>query len=357
VKVLMLTPEVAAKAWQGFIVTWINKLASKMDALHVVTLEYDRETVLPENVTVYNLGERKNKLTKYLYFSRIILNLLRKKAVDIVFCHMYVVFVFMVVPWVKPLRIPIVHWYARGGVDCKLRIAHLLAAKVVTPSKESFRIKSRKVVVTGHGIDTDIFRPAGRRGRGGNKRVILSVGRISPVKDYETLIRAADILVNKKGMSNLEFLIAGGVPIPSQQAYYEKMVKLTQELELTDRFIFAGPIPHTGVVDYYQACDLFVNTSRTGSVDKSVLEAMACEKPVLTSNEAFEDILADYAESLLFQSENPEELAGKIDSLLQMDKQEREKLGASLRNIVDRNHSIDRLTDRLVAIFEAYRGR
>jgi len=353
----MLTPEVAAKAWQGFIVTWINKLASKVDALHVVTLEYDRETVLPENVTVYNLGERKTKLAKYLYFSQVIYNLLRERAVDVVFCHMYVVFVFMVAPWVKPLRIPIVHWYAHGGVDCKLRMAHLLADKIVTSTKEGFRIKSQKVIITGQGIDTDRFRPVERRDESRNKHVILSVGRISPVKDYETLIRAADILVNKKGMGNLEFIIAGGVPMPSQQAYYEKIVEMAQELRLTERLKFVGPIPHTEIVSYYQICDLFVSTSQTGSADKTTLEAMACGKPVLTSNEAFAEVLADYADLLLFPPQDPAELSKKIESLLQRGEKKRAQLGISLREIVDRDHSVEHLMDRLVAVFEDYGDR
>ena len=356
-KLLMLTPKVAAKDRQGFIVSWINKLASKVEVLHVVTLDYDRETVLPKNVTVYNLGERKIKLTKYLYFSRIMFNLLRKRAVDVVFCHMYAVFTFMAAPWAKPLRIPVVQWYAHGRVDLKLRIAHLIADTVVTPSRESFRIESNKVVITGHGIDTDIFRPAEQKGRRSKKRVVLSVGRISPVKDYETLILAADILVNKKGMGNLEFIIAGGVPIPSQQKYYEKIVKLAQELGLANQVKFVGLIPHTEIVSYYQACDLFVNTSQTGSVDKSVLEAMACEKPVLTSNEAFKDVLSGNIKLLLFPPKDPVELAGKIEYLLWMDKRERTQLGTSLRKIADSAHSINHLTDRLVEIFGVYRDR
>ena len=352
-KVLMLTPEVVPEARQGFIVTWVNKLASKVDALHVVTLEYDRETVLPENVTVYNLGERKNKLTKYLYFSRIILNLLRKKAVDIVFCHMYAVFTFMVTPWVKPLRIPIIQWYAHGKVDCKLRMVHLLADKIVTSTKEGFRIKSHKVIITGQGIDTGRFRPAERRDESRNKHVILSVGRISPVKDYETLIRAADILVNKKGMDNLEFIITGGVPMPSQQTYYEKIVEMTQELRLTERLKFVGPIPHTEIVSYYQICDLFVSTSQTGSADKTTLEAMACEKLPLVCNESFKDILGNYSSILMFRARDAADLAQKIMYILRMNNNKRKALGQNMREIIKEEHSVQNLTEKLIEVFKS----
>jgi len=356
--VLMITPEVAPKTQQGFIVTWINNLASKVDALHVIALdEYDRETVLPENVAVYNLSEKKTKLTKYLYFSRIMCRLLRKRAVDIVFCHMYVVFTFMVAPWVKPLRIPIVQWYAHGRADFKLRLAHLIADKIVTSSKEGFRLKSNNVIITGQGIDTDKFRPARRRERPGNKHVILSVGRISPVKNYETLIRAADILVNQKGMDNLEFLIVGGVPISSQQAYYEKIVKLTEELGLISRFEFAGMIPHTEVADYYQACDLFVSASQTGSVDKTTLEAMACEKLPLVCNEAFKEILGDYSSILMFGAKDQAALADKITYILRMKVSKRKELGRSMREIIREKHSVQNLTEKLIEVFKSARKK
>ena len=87
-KMLMITPEVDKRApILGFIVSWINRLASKVDRLHVVTLVYDSETELPENVTVYNLGDKKIKFTKYLYFSRIMLSLLRKRQNHHFDCH------------------------------------------------------------------------------------------------------------------------------------------------------------------------------------------------------------------------------------------------------------------------------
>jgi len=54
-----------------------------------------------------------------------------------------------------------------------------------------------------------------------------------------------------------------------------------------------GPISHNQILSYYQNSDLFINLSHTGSMDKVVLEAMACEKLVLTCNEAFFDFLND----------------------------------------------------------------
>ena len=49
----------------------------------------------------------------------------------------------------------------------------------------------------------------------------------------------------------------------------------------------------TKTLEFYQSGDLFVNLSDTGSLDKAVLEAMACGLKILTSNEAFKSVLKE----------------------------------------------------------------
>ncbi|MEK7522407.1 MAG: glycosyltransferase, partial [Patescibacteria group bacterium] len=74
---------------------------------------------------------------------------------------------------------------------------------------------------------------------------------------------------------------------------------------------FVGPIPNKNIVEFYQSGDLFVNLSDTGSLDKAVLEAMACGLKVLTSNEAFKNIVPEEN----FTSNRPQEIAEKIEKL------------------------------------------
>src|SRR3989339_374793 len=76
------------------------------------------------------------------------------------------------------------------------KLAEKLTDKIFTASKESFRLPSKKVEVTGHGIDLDKFKPAEIK-KDGSKFKIISVGRISPVKNYEIMINATEILKNK----------------------------------------------------------------------------------------------------------------------------------------------------------------
>ena len=57
------------------------------------------------------------------------------------------------------------------------------------------KLKGKKVIVTGHGINTDLFKPSLRGldlGETNHKLRILSVGRIAPVKNYDELMPCSE---------------------------------------------------------------------------------------------------------------------------------------------------------------------
>lgn len=360
----MITPHIDENHdIHGFISGWIRKLAERVDKLYGITPHHNTKTPLPGNVLVYgvnHLGEKWDRASKAvrlirllgrkIYFHSTILRVIPK--VDVVFCHMYPEFTIRVAPYAKLFRKPIVTWFTHGHVSRRLRIAHFLSDKMVTASKESLRIKSNKIIIIGHGIDTDRFKPVVNQNNKIDKKTILSVGRISPRKNYETLIKAADILVNEKNIKYLEFVIVGGVPMASQEEYYERLKKLVKELELEGYVKFVGSVPYSDILGYYQKCDLFVSTSQTGSVDKNVLEAMACEKTVIVCNETFEDVFGDYSKILMFKKEAPYDLTQKIIFILEMDEDRHDKLCFAMREIVKREHNVNGLMDKLIKVFE-----
>ena len=55
--------------------------------------------------------------------------------------------------------------------------------------------------IIGHGINTEQFIPSDSTG--GEHHVILAVGRVSPIKNYELLIDALDIVVHQYGCKNI----------------------------------------------------------------------------------------------------------------------------------------------------------
>ncbi|MBN1812162.1 MAG: glycosyltransferase family 4 protein [Anaerolineae bacterium] len=241
---------------------------------------------------------------------------------------------------------PLILWYAWGRVDAKLRLAHRLVDCVVTASPESFPLKSTKTVVLGHGIDTARFCADMKTGADGAG--ILAVNRIAPDKDLETLLRAMVAL-------DVPCRIVG-ITDERNRAYRARLYDLVEELGIGGRVQFVGPVPYTEMADQYRTCALFVSTSLTGSLDKVVLEAMACEKPVLTCNESFKSVLGHHAEDLMFDQGDHQALSEKVNHLLGLSAEARARLGQELREIVVREHDLAGFIGRLVVVFSEVGG-
>lgn len=333
----------------GFFHHWLEKLAEKSEKLYVICLWQGRSE-LPSNVTVLSLGKEKgySKFRQFLRLQKFLLNYI--KDADGIFVHMCPIYAILSFPLAKIFRKKMLLWYVHKSVNWELRLAEKLVDKILTASIESCRLKNRKKIeVVGHGIDSGLFKP--RYNSNGtnyyanapNKKFkILSTGRISPIKDQKTLIEAVDILVNEKNFKALELEFIGSPVEDYEKEYLEKLKNLVKEKKLENYITFLQGISFNGMPGYYQDADLVVNLSHTGSIDKVVLEAMACERPVLTCNEAFTDILDN---KYLFRKKDPRDLAEKMINLREVGKDER------LREIVVKNHNLDNLIDKIISEF------
>jgi glycosyltransferase involved in cell wall biosynthesis len=179
------------------------------------------------------------------------------------------------------------------------------------------------------------------------------VGRISPIKDVMTLLEAVSLL--RQTESKLRCALVGSPP-ERDTAYAEDVRRKVQALKLEQSVDFVGPVPHDQVVSWYQRSFAHVNCSPPNhSLDKTVLEAMACGKPSLSSTLGFRETMGKSADRLIFQHGNPADLAGKIESLLRLSDSERHAMGIELRESVVKQHNLEVLADRLVTIFWSLR--
>ena len=333
-KLLLITQKVD-KNYQllGFFIDWLNRFALKFDKITIICLEKG-EFKLPDNVEVVSMGKDRgfNKLSQLATFYRLIGTF----DYDAVFVHMNPIWVVLGGPVWRLKGKKIYFWYTHKAVTPKLRLAEKFADVIFTASKESFRLPSKKVIVTGHGINTDLFRPEPFKREIISGLKILSVGRISPVKNYGTLIEAVKILKDK----NIEFSVSmiGEPALDSDRIYEAKIKSRIKELGLDDNFDFAGKISHSNLPGYYKSSDIFIHLSKTGSVDKTILEAMACGMKVLSSNDSARAFLPA---ELIFDESDPLELAVKILAL--KDK----PVSPALREYVVTNHNLDSLIDKI----------
>ena len=223
-------------------------------------------------------------------------------------------------------------WYTHKSVNLKLRIAAKLADKIFTASAKSFRLASKKVNIMGHGIDLEKFRPVENRTK---QNIILQVGRIAPAKRQLELIKIfAEI--NQKNSDTKLYLV--GQAVQTKDKEYEQEVKnYIQKNNLTEKIKMYGAVANKDMPAIYQQADVLVNLSATGSLDKDVLEAMACNVHPVTINEAFEDILP--ADNIISDLSLVKD---KILYFLQLSQSNKYRL------IIEKNHNLKKLIINIV---------
>ena len=331
----------------GFFVGWIREFAKHFDRVFVITLAKGNYQ-LPKNVFVYSLGKERGtrKVTRLITFYKLLFTLVPKSSG--IFAHMSPAFAIASWPAAFIFRKKIILWYLHRSVTMRLKIVEKLCYKIATVAKESLRIKSGKIVELGHGIDIEKFKFDRKFDNFSSRPIeILSVGRISPIKNYETLIKAAKILKDR-GLV-FEVKIIGRPVMVYDFEYFEKIKKLVQESELEKFVEFIGFIPYSRIADYYKESDIFINLAPTGGIDKAVLEAMASGSLVLVSNTAFRKYFGDY--DLFFKHGDPEDLAGKIIKLTNLPNREIKNAADFLFRSVSQNHNLENLIVKLAELF------
>ena len=322
----------------GFFIGWLRIFAQKFGKVTVLCLEKG-DFILPDNVVVISLGKDrgKSKLNQLLNFYKNIFVI--RNDYNSVFVHMNPIWAVLGGLCWRVMGKKVVLWYTHKAVTLRLRVAEKLANVILTASKESFRLSSSKVIVTGHGIDTDVFKPDPNKKISDGVTRILSVGRIAPVKNYGVLIEAAQILNSR----NFNFCVdlVGEAALKENKIYENQLKSKIKNLGLEKHFKFIGKVNHRELVPHYQSHDIFVHFSRTGSLDKTLLEAMACGMKVLSSNDA---ACAFLPPNLIIDDKNPLKLADKIIEMKSM------PLDAGLRDYVINNHNLESLLNKITGV-------
>ncbi len=337
----------------GFVPRWVEAFAQRVERVRVVALSIGDLSGLPPNVDVRVVG-RKGRLLRYLRYRSFLREALGKDGFDTVFAHMIPRYALVAAGPARRAQAREFLWYTHGAVDERLRKAERVVEAIFTASEESLRIETPKKTVTGHGIDLEHFDARGTQPLGAPR--ILSVGRMTPKKDPMTLIEALALLVAEGRDLNLD--IVGGGMASGDAAYEQKVRERIAALGLSARVALHDSVPYPRIPDYFRRASVCVNASTTGSLDKVVLEAMACERVVLSCNDAFPRVVASLgaqADTLRFRAGNASELADKLRAVLDLPAAARAGLGSRLREIVQRDHEVDALIARLIARMERAR--
>ena len=267
----------------GFFHAWLEEFSEQVGQLTVICLE-EGEYDLPGNVTVLSLGKERgtSKLQRIILFYKYITK--ERKNYGHVFVHMNQIYIILGSLFWKLMGKKVSLWYAHGSVSYSLRIAEKLADIIFTSTEKGFRMKSNKIAIVGQGIDANHFIPREIKPEKVDKIHVLTVGRISAVKNIATSI---ELLKNNE---NIILHLVGDAVTDKDVVYKESCINLINELDVAERVVWHGVVPYSKLPEMYKGAEVFINLSKTGSLDKTILEALSSMLLVVTCNDAAKGI-------------------------------------------------------------------
>ncbi len=184
----------------------------------------------------------------------------------------------------------------RGELDV-LRHADMIIAATQAELAQLqwlYEVKTDHVRVVPPGVDLGRFYPIPKDeakefiGTPVEKRLILFVGRIEPLKGIDTLLRAFARLRDQGALERQKVwltVIGGDASVSESQMSQEmaRLNKMRRELKLKEMVTFLGKRDQDTLPYYYSAADIVVVPSHYEFFGMVALEAMACGTPVVAS--------------------------------------------------------------------------
>ena len=176
--------------------------------------------------------------------------------------------------------------------------------------------------------------------------IVLFVGRLVPYKGVDVLLRAmADV--------DATAIVIGDGPLRAT------LQAQATAHNLGNRVVFTGKADDEDVVAHLHACDVFVLPSVTHAETFGMvqLEAMACGKPVVSTNvrSGVPWVNQDGVTGLVVEPGDSQALAGALRRLL-ADEAMREAMGAAGRDRVRREFTVERMAAMTSAIYHGIHG-
>jgi len=246
------------------------------------------------------------------------------------------------------------------------RLHSPLVKRYITVSKDMERFLVNRVGISAartsqvyNGVDTDRFTPSPLKSfdllppefRSDGLIRIGIVGRIQPIKDHGTLLRAFSLLVmNRPDLRNrLRLTIVGDGPALAN------MRMLADSLRITPLTWFSGTLDN--IPDVFRGLDVFVLPSLNEGISNTILEAMASGLPVVATRVGGNpELVVDGETGLLVPPSDPVAVAEAILSYLK-DPAKLRRHGDAGRKRAELHFSMEKMVNGYLAVYDSVLNR
>lgn len=225
--------------------------------------------------------------------------------------------------------------------DKILSTSHVMAC-------ETSKYTRNPIEVTPFGIDLNVFRPEPVKSFFGERDIVIgTVKALEEKYGIEYLIRAFDAARRHCPHLPLKLLIVGG------GALEKSLKKLVNDLGLSECTVFAGRVPHDEVPRYQNMLAVSVSVSVVSeSFGVAVIEASACEKPVIVSNMGgLPEVVENGVTGIVVPARDVEATAAAIERLV-CSEELRTAIGRAGRERVSRLYDWNDNVSQMIGIYK-----
>jgi glycosyltransferase involved in cell wall biosynthesis len=313
---------------------WVVSLAQRDIEICLFSLEKNNDICYEKypNVTIVDGEFKKNtlkngevsKITLIKYLP-LLLKIIKTFKPDIVHAHYATSYGLLgAICGFKPFILSVwgsdVYDFPKVSFIHKLMIQFNLyrANKVLSTSHvmavETNKYTNKKIEVTPFGIDLTKFKKDRVDSIFSPETIVVgTVKALSSKYGIDYLIKAFKIVKEKNPYLPLKLMIVG------EGEDKMKLIKLCEELKLLDDVVFVGKVDNNLVPYYLNMMDVYValSTLDSESFGVAIVEASACEKPVVVSNVGGLPEVVDHNKSgYVVESKNAEQAAIAIEKLI-----------------------------------------
>lgn len=325
----------------SFVKDWIDEARKNFEKVIVFALRSS------DNTTI--VFKKKYKVLTLLKLNWILIKY--RKEYDVIFCHYSSIWAISISITAKILRKKIYQWWAHGEKNLALSVCVKLVDKVFTPSHHSFPFKNiKKTIYTGHGIKTSVIKKVIHQKNECFK--IVSIGRITPVKNIDVIIREFGLLINMDKESSYSLTLIGPILNSKDEEYLNK--SLNQLDSITQSKIhYIKNIENKFVYNYLLDFDIFINAQKDGGEGKAILESMSVGLPTFFHTECYKNYLKNETLDIFnFNLSEMGNLSLKILNFKNLKLIKKRQFAQELIKISDDNHNLENLWQKIFNVIK-----
>ena len=175
-----------------------------------------------------------------------------------------------------------------------------------------------------------------------DEKVLISIGRLAPEKNWETLLRAVALAYAQHPDLRL-VLIGGG-------SAKESLELLASELGIAERVTFTGLLRFDEIPSYLKAADLFGFASVTETQGLVTIEAMAAGLPVVAVDGSGTRDIVEHGKQGLLVENDARALAAAIHEVLSDPNKQKRFSNNALRKA--KTFDVGQLSKQMVGVYE-----